>query len=106
MSRARERERGESAGASTTVRTEYTYEEKVDEWNGDKVDNGEDNVALVANVCDHRRGDLDDEEGEQPLRHDGQGAAAETEFQGQHLAGIDPHVGLPAESEEGLKDLW
>jgi hypothetical protein len=56
-------------------------------------------------VLYHRRSHFDDDERKQPLRYDCQGATAESEFERKHLTGIDPHVGLPSESEECVEEV-
>ena len=46
---------------------------------------GEDDVGLVADVGDHRRRDLHDQEGREPLDDDGQGCAALAEMEGKEF---------------------
>lgn len=76
-----------------------TYEEEIDTRDGEEVDDGEDNVASVIDVGDHRRRDLHNQESEQPLRHDCKGTTAETKLQRKDLTWVDPHVALPSQRE-------
>ena len=81
------------------------WEAKVDQGHGGEVDDCEDNVAFVPDVGDHDRRNLDNQEGEEPLRHHGEGAASQPKLQWEELTGVDPHIGLPSQGEEGLEEV-
>lgn len=47
----------------------YLRVEEIYKRDCNKVENGKDNVALVANIGDHRRCDFDNQECPEPLRY-------------------------------------
>ena len=55
--------------------------EEVYQGDSHEIDDGEDDVALVVDVCDHGRGDLHYEECPEPLADDG-----------EEFGRINPHV--------------
>ena len=78
--------------------------EDVDDGDPRRVQDGEDDIGLPADVLDRRRRDLDDEEVADPVarRRDGRPALAQP--QRQDLRRIDPDGGLEANRKRALED--
>ena len=59
----------------------YLRVEEIDKWNCHKVENGKHDVALVANVVNHRRRNLDNQKCPEPLTDYRNGITSGTKFE-------------------------
>lgn len=78
--------------------------EEVDRGHHEGVDDGEDDVGLVADGVEGDGGDHDDHEVEDPVGRRRQCVGGRADFERHDLRGVQPSHSKPANSEEGVED--